>query len=341
MKDLLENFNQKLIQLNEEEKFENIYIRKHFFFNAIEYVYNSITIKEKMELMYRFHSFEKILQLCRTDQFVQAKYKIDYLDYCRQDLPLTAENSIKALYYPMLSFYYYTKKDYQLAKDTLNECFPFIEYLVDNNVPDACLVGGEQLLNLIRVNAVMKDYDEAIENTAKLISFSWTGIENDKLKGDVRTILDNEELTISCLKYFTDNSVKKLIREFGDEKILQQEIVTRLFTDFELNDSSTVAKIPVYTNVSTLFKTYLQDANEQNFLTGIYDNLVDFPKLPDMFQFILLQYANKIIEKNADSDDFEVINQNLKIYNLTKLEITDTKVEVARVVPEFNAIAFR
>lgn len=181
-----------LININSSNQYDNDcnFERNHIFFDIFEKL--SKVIKdddEVIKIYFIFNTYQKSLDYARLNQPSIAKYWIDYCNSQEFELTELSKKSMKALYYPMISYYEYKIGNYEFALNYLEKSFPLLlELECKHQINEVFWARLEQYLNLSRIYFSKYDSKKAINIGCDLINYFLTKknkstliIPNDKV----------------------------------------------------------------------------------------------------------------------------------------------------------------
>lgn len=309
------------------ESFENLLLdKKEHFTNdtinfqqrVLECCYNDTSIEETLNMLHYSSAVEKALNLIRNSNLNLAKYWIDYLDSYPIDLPKKAKFGVLTSYFQMLACYYYAKKEYLLANETLMKCLPSIEYLLETGVNEATLIFAEQQLISIHLN-----HDSEIETTIseinQLLKFVLLEDSPKKYKANIKYVFeDNQQYKNACIKYFFDSSCKKIHNNILVGKTNEKLYINMLFNGLNISNL-----LSPYNHAMTSINFYLKDDVEK-FLLEIEKCICEFQKLPILFQSIILDRLSHYSNLYNPKGNQKLSNQ-IEKYNQEFLKITNSQ----------------
>lgn len=208
-----ERFQSALDYPYEETKPKESFDRSHIFFAIMNYLVKKTVMEEKMDLTYHFYNYNSALKEMRDDALDAGKF---ILDHTMEMRPLNFEldeihYGINTLYYPALSYYYYKRKEYEVADINLEKAIKYIYLLKDEPIEEISLALLEQLINKVKIYASWGKTDDTIEYGAQLINAVMNGEPNSFVKVFLKDKFKSKEDWKDYVQYITDNVLFKLI----------------------------------------------------------------------------------------------------------------------------------
>ncbi|WP_134388514.1 hypothetical protein [Flavobacterium psychrophilum] len=150
----------------EKEKFS----REHIFYDIKNIIKKSLSENQLIDIYYHFSLYEKCLNLSRNNQLNLSNYWVDYATKLYSELPNSLKEPLGLLYYPMIAYNHYVKKEYDLALSFLKMELIIIE----NYIKDEALkleFKLEQLANIYRIAFAKNDIQEIESYGSNILSF--------------------------------------------------------------------------------------------------------------------------------------------------------------------------
>lgn len=187
--------------------------KEHIFFSLFTKVSDTVSLEEKMDMLYHFNCYNKILSTCRSGKLHLAESLIATLQETPLNIGGNAGNGMLAIYYPMISYYHFVHKNFAPAQSCLQQSITLLQALNENGIADATVARIEQILNLFKIHIAAADGTAAAETAAGLIAFVYTG-ECSALFPASFTNSINTFDQIGLIHHYTNEILRKLTSLF-------------------------------------------------------------------------------------------------------------------------------
>lgn len=237
-----------------------------------------------------FSNSQKVLQACKVANFAFASKLIKSIDTIIDQLRPEVATHMGLIYYPMLAYYYYAKKNYSIAISQLNYCIELINLLSLNSHLNLVSTKIDQKLNTVIVLFSMEKYQRGFRLGQEIILFLLQGkigkhfnhnnheeyeqmAEKDKLKLIQYVISGYTRRVIYLIKKDPQNEIYFLTHSFS--KLWGKENSTKIHNrDLHL---------------SLLMLKYYCYKRPSHFIWSITDYLHKCDRIPKLLQFLIFE----------------------------------------------------
>ena len=203
------NFSKQLYQTiqNTIHTFDIIdtFDRESVFADLVKFCRDISSQEDTFKMYFVFNKYKKILLFLREENFVLAEYNLEYLinkniNYSNEVI----KDSMDSLYFPVVAYYFYRKKDYTKALLNINEAYDKFDKLYQQGYHHIIFNYVEQKINEFRILIREEKFNDSID----LVKELFQNILSDKCfyhyNITFRSICLNDEELISYLNYIVD-----------------------------------------------------------------------------------------------------------------------------------------
>lgn len=144
--------------------------REHIFYDIKNIIRDSLSNNQLIDMYHNFSLYEKCLNLSRNGQLNLATYWVNQATKNYENLEKSLIEPLGLLYYPMIAYFYYIKKEYEIALNFLQIELQIIDsYIKDDNLKLEFKL--EQFINLYRIAYAKNDIKNIEIYGTNILSF--------------------------------------------------------------------------------------------------------------------------------------------------------------------------
>lgn len=288
---------------------ENIdnFDRNHIFFDILKHISIKSNSNEKITIFYLFNCYQKSLEEARINNLNSSYFWLKEAKKINKSLSPDLKKGMDSLYYPMIAFNYYVKKDYDEAIYNINLGIKIQTELEKNGLDAMLLAKVEQVLNIGRVYISKGDFLKMNNVISELLRFLLHGETSKYFNLNSRKNLENldEKELGSIINYILKSILNKILATKNSLSINTDEYINKLIVSLGSNNPKNIFSKQI--NIIIDLINTSESSNNNIFLEKLDYYLLDLITAPNIIQYIIIEKFKCYFPEALFYKDFEKI----------------------------------